>query len=309
MGKYILSFLIGLLSVSSTYAQHDNDITIGIVVPEQQKEMDANAFRLLATRLTAVMGANGVSSETNGTFIMYPVVNILDQKLVEGGLRNITMVEVELSLFVKQVVTHTLFGSCSKILKGNGRNLSDAIRNAFSGINMRDNVYSQFLTQTKEKIANYYLENKAKLLSQAHQLAASQQYEQALALLTTFPQNLKGANEVQAAAIEIYKKYQNQVCAQMILKAEAAISLQNYEEAASILASIDTESVCHSDALNLIKKIEDTIKADQKAEQELEEKLLNKKISLEKKRIDAIKEIATAYLSNQPQITYTQIIK
>ena len=240
---------------------------------------------------------------------MYPVVNILDQKLVEGGLRNITMVEVELSLFVKQVVTHTLFGSCSKILKGNGRNLSDAIRNAFSGINMRDNVYSQFLTQTKEKIANYYLENKAKLLSQAHQLAASQQYEQALALLTTFPQNLKGANEVQAAAIEIYKKYQNQVCAQMILKAEAAISLQNYEEATSILASIDTESVCHSDALNLIKKIEDTIKADQKAEQELEEKLLNKKISLEKKRIDAIKEIATAYLSNQPQITYTQIIK
>lgn len=309
MGKYILSFLIGLLSVSSTYAQHDNDITIGIVVPEQQKEMDANAFRLLATRLTAVMGANGVSSETNGTFIMYPVVNILDQKLVEGGLRNITMVEVELSLFVKQVVIHTLFGSCSKILKGNGRNLSDAIRNAFSGINMRDNVYSQFLTQTKEKIANYYLENKAKLLSQAHQLAASQQYEQALALLTTFPQNLKGANEVQATAIEIYKKYQNQVCAQMILKAEAAISLQNYEEAASILASIDTESVCHSDALNLIKKIEDTIKADQKAEQELEEKLLNKKISLEKKRIDAIKEIATAYLSNQPQITYTQIIK
>lgn len=309
MGKYILSFLIGLLSISSTYAQHDNNITIGIVVPEQQKEIDANAFRLLATRLTAVMGANGVSSETNGTFIMYPVVNILDQKLVEGGLRNITMVEVELSLFVKQVVTHTLFGSCSKILKGNGRNLSDAIRNAFSGINMRDNVYSQFLTQTKEKIANYYLENKANLLSQAHQLAASQQYEQALALLTTFPQNLKGANEVQAAAIEIYKKYQNQVCAQMILKAEAAISLQNYEEAASILASIDTESVCHSDALNLIKKIEDTIKADQKAEQELEEKLLNKKISLEKKRIDAIKEIATAYLSNQPQITYTQIIK
>lgn len=309
MEKLILSFLIGLLGISSTYAQHDNDITIGIVVPEQQKEMDANAFRLLATRLNAVMGVNGVSSETNGTFVIYPVVNILDQKLVEGGLRNITMVEVELSLFVKQVVTHTLFGSCSKILKGNGRNLSDAIRNAFSGMNTRDNVYSQFLTQTKEKIANYYLENKANLLSQAHQLAANQQYEQALALLTTFPQNLKGANEVQAAAIEIYKKYQNQVCAQMILKAEAAISLQNYEEAAFILASIDTESVCHSDAMKLIKKVEDTIKADQKAEQELEEKLLNKKISLEKRRIDAIKEIATAYLSNQPQITYTQIIK
>ena len=309
MGRYILFFLISIFGILPIYAQHDNDITIGVIVPEQQKEIDANAFRLLATRLNAMMGANSVSSDMNGTFVMYPVVNVLDQKLVEGGLRNITMVEVELSLFVKQVLTHTLFGSCSKTLKGNGRNLSDAIRNAFSGINMRDNVYSQFLIQTKEKIANYYLENKANLLSQARQLASNQQYEQALTLLMTFPQNLKGADEVQAAAIEIYKKYQNKICSQMILKANAAISLQNYEEATSILATIDTESICHPDALKLIKKVEETIRTDQKAEQELEEKLLDKQISLEKKRIDAIKEIAVAYYSNQPQITYTQIIK
>lgn len=308
MRKYILSLLIGLLSIS-TYAQHEYDITIGVIVPEQQKEIDANAFRLLATRLNAMMGANSVSSVANGTFVMYPIVNILDKKIVEGGMRNITMVELEVSLFVKQVITHTLFGSCSKTLKGNGRNLSDAIRNAFSGINARDNVYSQFLVETKEKIANYYLENRANLLNQARQLAANQQYEQALTLLMTYPQNLKGSDEIQTAAIGIYKKYQNQVCSQLILKAEAALSLQNYGEAASILATIDTESVCHSDALKLIKKVEDTMRADQKAEQELEEKLLNKKNSLEKKRIDAIKEIAIAYLSNQPQITYTQIIK
>lgn len=309
MKKYILSFLIGLLSITSIYAQHENDITIGVVVPEQQKEVDSNAFRLLATRLNAVMSANGVSSAVNGTFVMYPVVNVIDEKLVEGGLRNITMVEVELSLFVKQIITNTMFGSCSKTLKGNGRNLADAIRNAFSGINTRDNVYNQFLVQTKDKIVNYYLENKTNILSQARRLAASQQYEQALTLLMTFPQNLKGADEIQAAAIEIYKKYQNQVCSQMILKAEAAISLQNFEEAATILANIDTESVCHPNAQKLIKKVEEAIKADQKAEQELEEKILNKKISLEKKRIDAIKEIATAYLSNQPQITYTQVIR
>lgn len=120
-------------------------------------------------------------------------------------MRNITMVELEVSLFVKQVITHTLFGSCSKTLKGNGRNLSDAIRNAFSGINARDNVYSQFLAETKEKIANYYLENRANLLNQARQLAANQQYEQALTLLMTYPQNLKGSDEIQTAAIGIYK--------------------------------------------------------------------------------------------------------
>lgn len=293
----------------SVHAQYDNDITIGIIVPDQQEEIDRGAFRLLATRMDALVETNGISSEANGTFIMYPIVNILERKLVEGGVRNVTMVELELSLFVKQVNTRTLFGSCLKRLKGNGRNLSDAIRNAFSTININDNVYNLFLKQTKEKIADYYSANKDNLLNQARYLAVSQQYEQALALLMTFPQNLKGADEIQMAAIDIYKKYQNQVCEQLILKAEVAVSQQNYEEAASILATIDTESTCYFDALKLIKKIEETIRKEQKASEEQEEKLLNKKISLEKKRIDAIKEIAIAYFSNQPAISYMQIVK
>lgn len=308
MKKLVLSILIYLLCIS-VHAQHNNDITIGVIVPEQQEEIDISTFRLLATRMNAMMGTNGISSQANGTFVMYPVVNIIDQKLVEGGLRNITMVELELSLFVKQIITHTLFGNCSKKLKGNGRNLSDAIRNAFSTINIEDNVYSQFLGQTKEKIADYYLANKANLLNQANHLAASQQYEQALALLMTFPQNLKGADEMQTAAIDIYKKYQNRVCVQLILKAEAAISLQDYEKAASILATVDAEATCYSNALMLIKKIEESIRADQKTAQEQEDKLLNRMINLEKKRIDAIKEIAIAYFSNLPEVSYTQIVK
>lgn len=308
MEKYVLAMLFCLLCTFA-HAQHDNDITIGIIVPKQQEEIDLNTFRLLATRMSTLMGTNGISSEANGTFVMYPVVNVIDQKLVKGGLRNIIIVELELSLFIKQVNTGILFGSCSKVLKGNGRNLSDAIRNAFSKIHVNDNVYSRFLGQTKEKIADYFLTNKDNLLNQARCLATSQQYEHALALLMTFPQNLKGADEVQTVAIDIYRKYQNQVCAQLILKAEAAFSLQDYEKAASILATIDTEATCHSDASKLIKKIEETIRKEQKAAEELEEKLLNKRISLEKKRIDAIKEIAITYFGNQPEITYTQIVK
>lgn len=308
MQKYVLFILFCLLCIS-VRAQYNNDITIGIIVPDQQKEIDRDAFRLLATRMDALMATNGISSQANGTFIMYPIVNILERKLVEGGLRNITMVELELSLFIKQLNTHTLFGSCLKRLKGNGLDLSAAIRNAFSTININDNVYSLFLKQTKDKIADYYSANKSNLLNQARRLALSQQYEQALALLMTFPQNLKGADEMQTVAIDIYKKYQNQVCTQLILKAEAAISLQKYEEAASILATIDTEATCYSDALKLIKKIEETIRKDQKTAEKLEETLLNKKINLEKKRINAIKEIAIAYFSNQPTISYTQIVK
>ena len=118
--RKIVGILLCLFSFA-VYAQHDTDITIGVVVPQTQSELDSKSFHLLATRLENVMGTIGISSSVNDGIILYPEVNILSKQLVEGGLRNITIVELELSLFVKQVMTQTLFSSCSKVLKGSGR--------------------------------------------------------------------------------------------------------------------------------------------------------------------------------------------
>ena len=157
--REIVGILLCLFSFA-VYAQHDTDITIGVVVPQTQSELDSKSFHLLATRLENVMGTIGISSSVNGGIILYPEVNILSKQLVEGGLRNITIVELELSLFVKQVMTQTLFGSCSKVLKGSGRIFSDAVCNAFINIKPQDEVYGNFLKQSKEKIVRYYWDNK-----------------------------------------------------------------------------------------------------------------------------------------------------
>lgn len=308
MKQYILLFLL-CLAGTATRTLADNTITVGLIVPEQQAEIDNKAFRLLETKLKTVMSANGVTSEVNGSFVLYPVVNIIENKLIEGGLKNMYAVELEMSLFIRQLTAQTEFGSCSKTLKGSGRSLSEAIRNAFTTIKSQDNVYSQFLAQSKERIADYYLKNRSNILNQANQLASTQQYEQALALLITYPQTLEGAGEVQQAAIGIYKKYQNKICTQLISSAKGAVSLQDYPEAIRLLSGIDSESVCYADALKLMKQVEWTIKANQKEEKEFEKMILEQEANLEGKRIDAIKEIAVAYTKNQPQITYTQIIR
>lgn len=294
---------------AAAQAQSVGNISIGVVVPEQQDEIKSDAFRLLATRMKAIAASNGISSDLNGTFVMYPVVNITDDQLVEGGLKNFRLVELELSLFIRQLSTGAEFGTCSKALKGNGRSLTEAVRNAFAGINPKENTYANFITQAKAQITSYFTSNRTTLLEKAKSMATMQQYEEALALLMTYPQTLPGADEVNRAAITIYKSYQNSICSQLLSEARSAVAVQDYAAAASTLAQIDSESDCHEEAVRLSKQIGNEIKAQQSAEKELILKTMQQEHDLEVRRINAIKAIATSYFQHQPQITYTQIVR
>lgn len=308
--KKILVILLFLYLNVCIYAQSVFDINIGIVVPEQQEDIKSDAFNLLKTKLKTVTAQNGISSDSFGTFVIYPTVNILDNQLIEGGMRNIYTTEIELSLFVKQVSNNAVFGSCSKTLKGSGRNITDAVKNAFSKINPKDNDYSLFFEQSKNKIRQYYSTNKTAMINKAKSMAKMQQYEQALALLMTYPETLEGIEDIQDTAIDIYKEYQNSKCNDLILKSKSAIATQDYETAATLLSEIDSESICSNEAKTLMKSIEQKIKEDQKQEFELINKMIDNETALESKRIDAIKSIGTEYAKNhQPHITYTQIIK
>jgi hypothetical protein len=320
MRRYIILIIVSL-SCLYCFSQQDNSITIGIIVPEQLDEVNADAFRLLETKLKSVTAANGISSDLFGTFVMYPTVNIIDKKLVEGGMKNMYLIEIEMSLFVKQLNNNIEFGSCAKTLKGNGRNLSEAVKNAFTNIKPNDNTYTHFFAEIKKKIEVYYTTNKENMLKSAKTMASLQQYDQAMALLMTYPQSLNGADDILKTAVEIYKQYQNAVCSSIIAKAKGAISMQDYETTISLLETIDSESICQSEALKLIEQINKEIKAEQKKEFDLmnkvidneialENKRIDNEMTLESKRIDAIRDIGVEYAKNhQPRITYTQIIR
>ena len=100
-------------------------------------------------------------------------------------------------------------------------------------------------------------------------MATMQQYEEALALLMTYPQTLPGADEVNRAAITIYKSYQNSICSQLLSEARSAVAVQDYAAAASTLAQIDSESDCHEEAVRLSKQIGNEIKAQQPENEKL----------------------------------------
>ena len=298
------------LIFSSGYSQTNFDINIGIIVPQEQEIINSDALKLLDTKLKAIANHNGVSSNIWGTFIMYPIVNIISENVVEGGLRNIHIVEIEISLFVRQINNNAEFGNCNVLLNGSGDNLSNAIKNAFTKIDVKSMTYQQFLTDSKTKICKYYITNKSNIIKRANTLANLKRYDEAISLLMIYPETLDGYDDIKQASIDIYLKWQSCVCKQMIVKAESAIAIQDYTTALELLAMIDSESVCGGEALRLVKEINAQLRNKEEKHIEYINKIVGMEYELEQRRITAIKEIATNYAKhNQPQITYNQIIR
>lgn len=284
-------------------------ITIGVVVPEQEESIDARAFSLLKTKLESLMLANGISSMMNGGFVMYPVVNITNTEVIEGGMKNITVVHADVSLYIAQLGTGMAFGNVTKSLKGSGNTTQDAMRNAFSKLSPADKECSAFIASGKKSITDYYENNLQLIVSKANSLAAAGQYEEALAWLMTYPESLNGYDKVMVASVAIFKQYQNAQCSQLIQQARGALAMKDYQGTIDCLNRIDAESRCGKEAVALTAQVKSALDKESAEERRMIEKEMDASVSLEKQRINAIKEVAKAYYGNRPVIHYTQIVK
>ena len=70
MKAHILSLLLLGYSFIGFAQQQDNSIAIGIVLPDQQEEINAKSFKLLETKLKSVAARNGIFSDSYGSFVI-----------------------------------------------------------------------------------------------------------------------------------------------------------------------------------------------------------------------------------------------
>ena len=92
-------------------------------------------------------------------------------------------------------------------------------------------------------------------------------------------------------------------------EAKSAIAIQDYNEAVRLLSSIEPDSPYHQEALDLIASIKNRIEKEKQEELERAQKVYESKMALKKDLISAARDVAMTYLSNQPRITYNQLIK
>ena len=299
----------------TSIAQSTNDIgkiALSVVMPENVDGLDASQLSKLETKISQIVTTSGLgASGYNNNFVIYPKFAIYESNVVEGGMQNITVVNAELSLFIKQVDNNILFSTISKPLKGSGSSKQLAITNAISKIATSDPDFKNFIETGKSKIVQYYESKCADIIKKSDSYVKMQQYDQALGLLMTVPEEVSSCyNQIQDKAIEAYKAYQKQKCSELIQKAKTSLAGHDYMKTLNILSEIDPSAPCFEESQTIAKSAETKVAAEEKKQWDFQMKQYSDAISLEKQRIEAIKAIAVSYYKSKPTtVNYNYIIK
>lgn len=312
--KNIYFILIVWLFSLVAKAQTTNDIgkiSLSVVVPEYMEDLGDSQLSKLDTKISQIVTSSGLSDSGYGNnFVIYPKFAVNETNVVEGGMQNITVVTIDFSLFVKQVDSNILFSTITKAIKGSGSSKELAITNAISKIATNDPGYKKFIEESKKKIFQYYETKCTELIKKSDGFVKTQQYEQALGLLMSIPDAVSCYSQVQVKAIEAYKGFQKNNCAKQMQLARTTIVTKDYVGALNILAEIDPSSPCFKESQTMAKTVETKVNAEEKKQWDFQMKQYNDEVSLEKQRVNAIKDIAVSYYKSQTtDINYTVIVK
>ena len=301
--------LILILSISSIICAQDiGKVNLYVVMPEKVDNIEASQLSKLHTKIEAICAKNEVAvGYISDGFVIYPVIEVGDFDVVEGGMQTIYSTNLTITLIVKQL-NGVGINSVVKTYKGNGYSKEKAVSNAISGISVQDGSYKQFIGKSRELIINYYETHCDEIIKQAQSLTAANKYEKAIATLSAVPESIPSYPKVTKASKEMYLAYINNNCDKSIQKAKASLAMRDYKNAANILSSINPKSSCYPEVESLLNEIKTGLDEKQKQEMELQMQKYKDGVELERSIIEANKEIAKSYYENQPQINYVQVI-
>lgn len=296
--KRILLLLFGIVFSLSIQAQ--SNITIGLVMPSEELDgVKPDAYKLLQSKLDKILTTSGVATN-GGDFVLYPVVNIIDESLIEGGIKNFFKTKIDLTLKVANLTTKTVFSSESWTLVGTSERVrSDAVRNAFTQIKGGDPSFKAFIETTRERIYEYYESNKDLILAQASSLANTGKYDEAFAMLSSYPSQVSGFDESQQLLQKVYLQYIEANAARILNEARAAYAIKEYENAVNLAAQIPSESSKYNEAKSIINQVRSTINKEQSEKNARAMKALEIAADVEKTRINAIASVARQYYSRR----------
>lgn len=300
--KKILFLLLFLGYFRLVHVQANN-IYISVAMPNDCI-LNSNTKSILKNKLLQILSTKGVAGTEYGALVIVPEVKIINSNSIYGGMKQILSVELGITVTVKNMITNTIFNTIEITSKGEGYSDSEAKRSAINKIDAQNTDYSRFVENTKLRISDYYRNNTTVLITQANTLASQQLFDEALALLSTYPKSLPAYTEVSNAMTTIFKKYQTQYCSQILLSAQAAYSRHDYTEATELASIIDSQSSCAEQAKALLKAIKKDMDKQYNDIIAMEKEKIRSEERIKSAQINMIKDIATAYFKRQTEYIF-----
>lgn len=313
--KLILLFLLAFQFHSNAQVSLDDfgRIVLNTYLPDNNS-IPTEAKKALETKLNQIATNNGMGgSMANPRFIITATVNIGTKDIIAGPPQMIAQ-NIDVTLFVGDAITNTVFSNTTISLKGVGTNENKALIEAFKTINPKNKEIIAFLEEGKNKIINYYSTQCDFIIKDAQTLEKQEKYDEAIYNLSLVPEVCKECYfKCSDLLTTLYQQKIDADCKAKLSKAKIAWSSQQNQQggetASSILTEINPKSSCYKESETLMKQISTKLTADEKAKIELELKQYNDKMTLEKDTLKASYEVALEYAKNQPKtITYNNII-
>ena len=277
---------------------------MAIVIPSSQIEISHNTCKVLCNKILHAMSRNGVSSLEYSGIVLQPEVTYSNSNMSEGGIRTIHTYDIQLNIAARNLISGTEFGNVVLPLRGSGTKPDDAVLQAVNTLKENDRTIDAFISDAKRKIIDYYESNTSSLINKAQNLATMQRYDEALALLETYPVSLSGYQQVSKVMLDIYKKYQDDVCGQIMQQAQSEYAAGDYGSAVVMLQQIDMHSSCAAEAKKLCRQIKLSREVEAARQAEAYERAAAREASIKKARIKAIRDVAVQYYKSLDKYYY-----
>lgn len=301
---YTILFLVVTTLVAQEKKSSDG-ISLAAYVPAQVEGIPASAKKMLLNRLTQIITKNGISNNVyNSRFVLAPNIDVVSKDITPTAPPK-TALNLNVTLYIGDGISGTLFASQSIELKGVGTNENKAYIAAIKRLSPKNADVLAFVETGKEKIIEYYNNNCSNIIKQASALEAQNQFEEALILLTNVPEASTCFNKVKAKIGALYKKAIDRDCKQKLAEASAIWAanqdIDAANEAGAILSTVEPQGSCYGQVKSLYAKIAARVKDLSDRDWKYQLKVLD----LKKSAIKAARDVGVAYGKNQPKsVTY-----
>ena len=304
MKKFYSIFVAALMS-ATMMAADTQYLPISVYAADDTEHFPQGAKAMVENKLTQLLTRNGIAGlDYLGQFILTVSTTPLDKDVIPGPPMKISE-KMEMNLYIVDAYAKTIFSSTSFTVRGLGETENKCYMNALSHMPLQSPEIAKFITEGKNKIIEYYDHEGEMLLKKAHMLAKQKQYEEALFYASLIPQQSKHYEAAMAASMDIYQMYLDNECAINLAAARQAWAAEQNSKGAyaagEYLANILPDAACYDEAMELYREIKGKVLDDWKFEM----RKYDDSVDLERRRIDAARQVGVAYGTHQPSQTTT----
>lgn len=248
------------LGAQSVTAQDLGNIPIAVAVPSSLTMLTTDQKEQLASKLLEVVTMNGMSAVGGPAGLQLRPNLTLNSERRVGELRKFTVVNLTLSVAIKQTTHGLAFSSASLPITGSGDQKESAITAAIGSIAPDNESLQKALETGKKRIVDYYQSSCDAIRSDANARASTGKGDEAIAMLMSVPREAPACQQAAAAdAAKIYAAYHERECQSLVREARGDVANRAFEAAVKKIARVDPASGCAKSADALLDDIEQKV--------------------------------------------------